>query len=230
MSSVEHKLHNPGVKIYRIKGEVTADDVEKLREELETFVKENGKRGACGILLDLIAVDAFSAEAIDALLELLSEPDDVIEGLRMRFALIGVKPFTQRFLREVMPLDPVKHIRARFFHEVAEEEALAWLQAMVSSADGETVVEEEEKEKETKGEKGKKGEKDEKGEEKVKDEKKEAKVEKVEKKGPKAGKEPAKPGAKPAEVAVSSAVLAAPKRGEKIGEKKEESKPVRAKT
>lgn len=225
MSSVEHKLHNPGVKIYRIKGEVTADDVEKLREELETFVKENGKRGACGILLDLIAVDAFSAEAIDALLELLSEPDDVIEGLRMRFALIGVKPFTQRFLREVMPLDPVKHIRARFFHEVAEEEALAWLQAMVSSADGETVAEKKEKEEEKEKEKETK---DEKGEKKEKDEKKETKVE--EKKKPKAGKEPAKPGAKPAEVAVSSAVLAASKRGEKIGEKKEESKPVRAKT
>jgi hypothetical protein len=223
MSSVEHKLHNPGVKIYRIKGEVTADDVEKWREELETFVKENGKRGACGILLDLIAVDAFSAEAIDALLELLSEPEDVIEGLRMRFALIGVKPFTQRFLREVMPLDPVKHIRARFFHEVAEEEALAWLQAMVSSADGE-AAEEEEEEKE---EKAKKGEK------KVKDEKKEAKVEKkeakVEKKETKTDKERARPSVKPAEVAVPSAVLAAPKQGEKTDEKKE-AKPAPAKT
>jgi hypothetical protein len=229
MSSVEHKLHNPGVKIYRIKGEVTDEDVEKLREELETFVKENGKRGACGILLDLIAVDAFSAEAIDALLELLSEPDDVIEGLRMRFALIGVKPFTQRFLREVMPLDPIKHIRARFFHEVAEEEALAWLQAMVSSADGETVAEkEEEKKKEEKETKDEKGEKKEKDEKKEGDEKKEAKVE--EKKKPKAGKERVKPGAKPAEVAVSSAVLAASKQGEKVGEKKENGKPARAKT
>jgi hypothetical protein len=86
------------------------------------------------MLIDISEVEAFNSDALDVLLELLSDPEEVIRETRMRFALIGVKPFAQRFLREVMPLEPVKHIRARFFHEVAEKEALAWLSAMVDSA------------------------------------------------------------------------------------------------
>jgi hypothetical protein len=46
-----------------------------------------------------------------------------------------------------MPLEPVKHIRARFFHEVAEKEALAWLSAMVDSAEDLPVTKREPKNK-----------------------------------------------------------------------------------
>jgi hypothetical protein len=135
MENPESKLHSPGVMIYRAKGNLTMDNVEEWREELLKFVKENGKRGACGVLIDVCDVEGLSAEALDTLMELLSDPEEIIRDIRMRFALIGIKPFTQRFLRETMPLEEIKHIRARFFHEVAEDEALAWLQAMVSSAE-----------------------------------------------------------------------------------------------
>lgn len=164
MSNYESKLHKPGVKIYRAKGDLVADDVEKWREELVAFIKENTERGACGILLDTLEVESFSAEALDTLMELLSEPEDVIDNIRMRFALIGVKPFTQRFLREAMSQVTLKHIRARFFHEVAEDEAVAWLGAMVSSADelpdakDVKVEKEEKKAEEKKAEKKKKDE------------------------------------------------------------------------
>lgn len=136
MGNLENKLHSPGVMIYRAKGDLTSDDLEKWRDELGNFIKEHGKLGACGVLVDVCEVEGFSSEALDTLLELLSDPEETIRDVRMRFALIGVKPFTQRFLRETMPVEEVKHIRARFFHEVAEDEALAWLQAMVSSAEG----------------------------------------------------------------------------------------------
>jgi flagellar biosynthesis GTPase FlhF len=187
MSNYESKLHKPGVKIYRAKGDLVADDVEKWREELIAFIKENNERGACGILLDTLEVESFSAEALDTLMELLSEPEDVIDNIRMRFALIGVRPFTQRFLREAMSQITLKHIRARFFHEVAEDEALAWLGAMVSSADElpDTRDVKEEKEKEKEKEEGKKKVEEKKAEEKKKDEEKietKAEQEKKEKK------------------------------------------------
>lgn len=134
MGSFESKLHAPGVMIVRAKGDLDGDDLEKWRDDLVKFIKENSGKGACGMLIDTCQVDSFSAETIDALFEFLTDPEEVIRDVRMRFAFIGVKPFTQRFLRETMPLDELKHIRARFFHEVAEAEALAWLQAMVSSA------------------------------------------------------------------------------------------------
>jgi hypothetical protein len=128
--------HKPGIRICRTKGRLSEQDLEKWREELEAFVKDNASRGACGMLIDISEAEALNVDALDVLLELLADPEEVIrETTRMRFALIGVKPFAQRFLREVMPLEPVKHIRARFFHEVAEKEALAWLSAMVESAD-----------------------------------------------------------------------------------------------
>ena len=128
--------HKPGIRICRTKGSLSEQDLEKWREELEAFVKDNASRGACGMLIDISEAEALNVDALDVLLELLADPEEVIrETTRMRFALIGVKPFAQRFLREVMPLEPVKHIRARFFHEVAEKEALAWLSAMVESAD-----------------------------------------------------------------------------------------------
>jgi len=135
METFETKLHKPGVIIYRAKGNLGTDDVEKWREELLKFIKENDKRGACGVLVDVCEVESFSAEGLDALMELLGDPGEIIRNMQMRFALIGVKPFTQRFMRETMPVEEIKHIRARFFHEVAEDEALAWLQAMVSTAD-----------------------------------------------------------------------------------------------
>jgi anti-anti-sigma regulatory factor len=138
MEKFDIRLHKPGVVIYRAKGNLSTDDVEKWREELLKFVKENDKRGACGVLIDVCAVESFSAEGLDALMELLADPEEIIRNMHMRFALIGVKPFTQRFLRETMPLEEIKHIRGRFFHEVAEEEALAWLQAMVSTAEEQT--------------------------------------------------------------------------------------------
>jgi anti-anti-sigma regulatory factor len=127
--------HKPGVKIFRTKGRLSEENLEKWREEIEAFVEENEERGACGMLIDISQVEALNVDALDVLLELLSDPEEVIRETRTRFALIGVKPFAQRFLREAMPLEPVKHIRARFFHEVAEKEALAWLTAMVDSAD-----------------------------------------------------------------------------------------------
>lgn len=135
MEKFESKLHKPGVIIYRAKGSLSTDDVETWREELLKFVKENDKRGACGVLIDVCEVESFSAEGLDALMELLADPEEIIRNMHMRFALIGVKPFTQRFLRETMPIEEIKHIRARFFHEVAEDEALAWLQAMVTTAE-----------------------------------------------------------------------------------------------
>jgi hypothetical protein len=137
MENIESKLHSPGVIIYRAKGNLTAENIEEWREALEKFVKENDKRGACGALIDVCEIEGLSAEALDTLMELLGDPEEAIRDIKMRFALIGIKPFTQRFLRESMPLEEIKHIRARFFHEVAEDEALAWLQAMVTTAEEE---------------------------------------------------------------------------------------------
>ena len=136
MGSFESKLHSPGVMIVRVKGNVSADDLEEWRDNLVKFVRENKDIGACGMLIDTCQVDTFSADTVDALFELLTDPEEVIRDVKVRFAFIGVKPFTQRFFRETMPLDEVRHIRARFFHEVAEAEALAWLTAMVGSTDG----------------------------------------------------------------------------------------------
>jgi hypothetical protein len=135
MANLESSLHGPGVKIYRAKGDLTADDLEMWRDDLVNFIKQHRDKGVCGMLIDTCHVDSVSVDSLDTLLELLADPEEVIRDVRMRFALIGVKPFTQRFLRETMPVEEVKHIRARFFHEVSEKEALAWLQAMVSSAD-----------------------------------------------------------------------------------------------
>ena len=154
MGSYESKLHKPGVTIFRAEGDLSSDDLEKCREELESFIKKNTERGACGVLIDACEVKGFSVDAIDTLMELLSDPEEIINEVRMRFALIGVRPFTQRFLREAMPLTPIKHVRARFFHELAENEALAWLQAMVSSVrDLPEVGKEEVKEDKKKDEK-----------------------------------------------------------------------------
>ncbi len=136
MGKLESKLHSPGVMIYRAQGDLTSEDLEHWRDELKKFITENEGKGACGVLIDTCELEGFNVEAIDTLFELLADPEETIKDIRMRFALIGVKPFTQRFLREAMPLEEIKHIRARFFHEVSEDEALAWLQAMVSSADG----------------------------------------------------------------------------------------------
>jgi anti-anti-sigma regulatory factor len=133
-SGFTSESHKPGIRIYRVKGRLSEENLEKWREELEAFVRENTSRGACGMLLDISDVEALNIDALDVLMEILSDPEEIIRETRMRFALIGVKPFAQRFLREAMPLEPVKHIRARFFHEVAEKEALAWLSAMVDSA------------------------------------------------------------------------------------------------
>lgn len=134
MGSIVQKQHADGVVAVRAEGTLLAEDIVKWRAELEKFVKTSEKIGACGVLIDISDVEELSIEAIDAILEFLADPEEIISSLRTRFALIGVKPFTQRFLREAMPLEDVKHIRARFFHEVAEDEALAWLQALVDSA------------------------------------------------------------------------------------------------
>jgi hypothetical protein len=135
MGDYERKLHKPGVVIYHITGELEPDDVTRWREDVEAFVKENAKRGACGILIDAHKVDGFSVSALDSILALLAEPEDVVADVRTRFALMGVKRHTQRFLHSAMPIVPLKHVRARFFHETARIEALAWLSAMVESAE-----------------------------------------------------------------------------------------------
>ena len=133
--TLESKLHRPGVIIYRARGTLSEESIEKWREELGKFFKENAKRGACGVLIDACEVEMLSVEALDLLMEIISDPGEFVGEVRTRFALVGVRPFTQRFLRQALPLTPIKHVRARFFHEVAEQEALAWLQAMVASAD-----------------------------------------------------------------------------------------------
>lgn len=135
MANLEQKLHAPGIMTFRAKGQLSDTDVESWREELVKFVKDSEKTGACGVLIDMCDVDGIAIDAIDTLMELIADPEEALGTIRMRFALIGVKPFTQRFLREALPLEEVKYIRARFFHEVSESEALAWLKSMVSSAD-----------------------------------------------------------------------------------------------
>lgn len=147
MGEFESKLHNPGVKIYRVKGKISDDDVEKWRDELTAFVKSNKERGACGVLVDVIELDSLSIDGIDSLMEILSDPEELMKDIKMRFALIGVKPFTQRFLRETMTQIDAKHIRAKFFHEVSEGEAIAWLQAMVSTAEEASGKGEDQKDK-----------------------------------------------------------------------------------
>lgn len=122
-----------GIMICRAKGEVDAEDFETWREHLLALVKSN-KDSACGVLVDLRDLDNVTADALDAILEFLFDPQETLRDVRIRFALIGLKPFTQRFFRETLPIEQIKHLRARFFHEVAEGEALAWLQAMVDSA------------------------------------------------------------------------------------------------
>jgi len=135
MGDYERKLHKPGVVIYHIAGELKPEDVTRWREDVETFIKENAKRGACGILIDAHKVDGVSTAALDGVLALLAEPEEVILDVRTRFALMGIKRHTQRFLQSAMPIVPLKHVRARFFHETARDEALAWLSAMVESAE-----------------------------------------------------------------------------------------------
>jgi hypothetical protein len=135
MGNYERKQHKPGVVIYHVKGNLEPEDITRWREDIEAFVKENAKRGACGILIDANKVDSFSVSALDGILALLAEPEDVIADVRTRFALMGIKRHTQRFLRSAMPIVPLKHVRARFFHETARDEALAWLSAMVESAE-----------------------------------------------------------------------------------------------
>ncbi len=134
MADIESKLHGAGIVIYRIKGDLKADDVETWRNRLSSFIKDHEKIGVCGVLVDVGELESLSIEATDSVIELLSDPEEAIKDVKMRFAFVGVRPFTQRFLHAVMPLEEVKHVRARFFHEVSEAEALAWLQAMVSSA------------------------------------------------------------------------------------------------
>ena len=140
MGTIKQKEHTTGIVIIRAEGTLTGDNIDVWRGELEDFVEANEKRGACAALVDVTDVEEISIDALDAILEFLADPEEVVSGIRMRFALIGVRPFTQRFLREAMPLEETKHIRARFFHEVSEDEALAWLQAMVSSATDLPVV------------------------------------------------------------------------------------------
>lgn len=160
MGDYERKLHKLGVMIYHIKGDLKPEDITRWQEDVEAFIKENAKRGACGILIDAHKVDSFSVGALDAILALLAEPEDVITDVRTRFALMGIKRHTQRFLRSSMPLVPLKHVRARFFHETARDEALAWLSAMVESAeDLPKTVKEDPSEEKPKGER-KKEEKD----------------------------------------------------------------------
>ncbi|NDJ53262.1 MAG: STAS/SEC14 domain-containing protein, partial [Chloroflexi bacterium] len=135
MGSYENQQPKPGILVSHIKGDISDDDVEKWRADLEKFIEACKANKAGGILMNLSGVQSISLRALDAIMELLAAPDEVIEETRIRFALIGVGAFTKRFMRDAMPLAPIKHIRARFFHETAEAEALAWLQAMIDSAD-----------------------------------------------------------------------------------------------
>lgn len=135
MPSFLVKSHKPEVRIYRFKGACSDKDIAEWRRDFETLVEENKKAGAVGALIDVGDIDSVSVDALDSLIEILVDPEEIVGGIKARFAFIGIKPFARRFLNEVMPLEPLKQIRARSFHEVAEEEALAWLQAMIDSTD-----------------------------------------------------------------------------------------------
>jgi len=135
MGTLTNKPHKKGVITLEISGKLDSGDIEQIREALEKFLAENRDAGACGFLINVVNIEEMSVDALDSLIEILAEPEEIIGSTRTRFALIGVRPFTKRFLREAMPLENISHLRARFFDETAENEALAWLQAMVDSAD-----------------------------------------------------------------------------------------------
>jgi hypothetical protein len=136
MGQIDTKPADPGTVIYRLKGKLSLEDLEKWRKELENHMKAHKEKGACGALIDVADVESFDMDALDNLIEVLAEPDDFFGGgIRVRFALIGVKAYTKRFLRDALPLEPIKAVQARFFHETSEDEALAWMRSMVESAD-----------------------------------------------------------------------------------------------
>jgi hypothetical protein len=135
MGSFESTAPKPGVIVHRLQGVFSGDDLNTWREALLSFFKDNHKQGACGVLIDARKVEGISTEALNTLCEILAEPPDEIQAVRSRFAFIGVGRYTERFMRAAMPITKISHLRGRFFHETSEEEAVAWLSAMVESAD-----------------------------------------------------------------------------------------------
>jgi hypothetical protein len=135
MGSFESTTPKPGVIVHRLQGVFSGDDLDTWRQALLSFFKDNHKQGACGVLIDARKMEGISTEAFNTLCEMLAEPPDEIQAVRSRFAFIGVRRYTERFMRAAMPITKISHLRGRFFHETSEEEAVAWLSAMVESAD-----------------------------------------------------------------------------------------------
>jgi len=136
MGTIESKQNKPEIMTFTVSGTLSEEDTEGWRAGLEKFTGGLREKGAVGILLDVTGLEGFSIDAVELLIEVLSDPEEIFpDNRRVRLALIGIRPYTQRFLRAVMPLEPLKHVRARYFDEIAEDEALAWLQALVDSAD-----------------------------------------------------------------------------------------------
>ena len=129
MSITSRRLHDQ-LLLVTIAGDITVAHIETWRAELRAFLHSQGAEGACGLLVEIGDADSLTFEALDNALDLLAEPDALLGDIRMRIALIGVRGFTQRFLREAMPITPLKNVRARFFHEVARDEARAWVESL----------------------------------------------------------------------------------------------------
>jgi hypothetical protein len=129
MSITVERIHSQLLTV-TVEGDLSAADVAAWRRDLQTFVSAQGAGGGCGLIIEAGAAQSITFEALDGLLELLGDPEGVLGAVRMRIGVIGVKGFTQRFLREALPLTPLDSVRARFFHEVARSEARAWVDSL----------------------------------------------------------------------------------------------------
>ncbi|NDJ36778.1 MAG: hypothetical protein GYB64_19160 [Chloroflexi bacterium] len=131
MSSITQIEHQPGVFAFRAEGILSERAVHAWRDALKAAA---AGRQACGFLLDVTEVTGLSTQALDAALATLAEIQTLVGQARTRFALIGFRPYTLRFMQDVLPA--YDRIRAKPFSQEAEAEALAWLAAMVTLTSG----------------------------------------------------------------------------------------------
>lgn len=134
MGQVESCTHSTGIETYRVSGTLTREDVEAWRTRIIQLVADGAERGACGALIDITCVEGLTVAALDVLIEQLAGADELLAKTRLRVALIGVSPHTERLLREALTRSTVKNLQGRFFHTTAEQEALAWLQVVIDTA------------------------------------------------------------------------------------------------
>lgn len=134
MGQVESRTHSTGIESYHASGTLTREDVEAWHTRITQLVADSAERGACGALIDISRVEGLTVAALDALIEQLANADELLAKTRLRVALIGVSPHTERLLREALTRGTVKNLQGRFFHTTAEQEALAWLQVVIDTA------------------------------------------------------------------------------------------------